>query len=902
MPLAEVPAAWLDKVLLISDFAYEHLQRRPFDWPGSDVPLLLAEDRVEEWPARLRIFRQRGSLRLIVEDAGGAPVDRILASASQLAERCIATALAAAQGQIAQRHGWVRDKRGQAQSLVVFALGKLGGGELNFSSDVDLIFAWPGGGDSDGARALDAERWMLRSGQRLIQLLDEVDANGFCYRVDMRLRPFGASGRLALPFAAMEQYYQQEGRDWERYAWIKARPVAGDVAAGERLLEHLRPFVYRRYLDYGALDGLREMKALIAAEVERRDLAEHIKLGPGGIRELEFLVQALQLVRAGREPALRQRNLLTALAALAAAGHFSEQIAARLADAYRFLRRLENRLQMLADLQTHQLPESERERTRLALGLGFADWDALYAELQMHRGLVSDEFTRLLAPRRKPQPDALAAYWRALPQAGDPRVLGESGFVAIDEADAALRKFAGLPALRALSPAARGRLDRLLPALLKAAGSSDAPALTLQRLLELLNAILRRSSYFALLEEKPQALQRLVDVVGRSNLLADRLIQHPLLLDELLDSRLIELPESVAALSAELERLLAPLPVDEIEERLRVLNEFRHATSFRIALATLARRQPASTSARQLAWLAESIVRAVLPMAAADLVRAHGQIAGGAFLVLGYGSIGGCELGFASDLDLVFVFDAPVERMSDGARPLEAARWYAKLAQKLVTLLGLPTPSGRLYTVDVRLRPDGAGGLLVSSIASFAQYQQTRAWAWEHQALVRARPIAGDAALARAFAQVRARTLGMPRARDQVLRDVGQMRQRMRAELDRSRPGQFDLKHGVGGLIDLEFALQAVLLAQAAHHPALLADTASDRLLREVARVEAWTPDRLADLLAAHETLLRYALDCTLDRRPRLVGEDAAIVQARTAVRSLTSALGLKQPGAPAEL
>lgn len=368
-------SVWLDRLLLASDFAFETLQRWPELWPGvlsvaPDLPLELPTEAALEWPQRLRHYRVQQAFAILVGDViGRNSVETTLAASSALADRCIEAALAAVQCNLAQHHGWLRDADGREQSLVVFALGKLGGGELNFSSDVDLVFAYPEGGRSDGARPLDAEAWFVRAGQRLIQLLDEVTADGFGYRVDMRLRPFGSSGRLALPFAAMEQYFQQEGRDWERYAWIKARAAAGDIEGGEQLLEILRPFVYRRYLDYGALDGLRDMKALIAAEVERREMAEHVKLGPGGIRELEFLVQALQLVRAGREPALRQRGLLAALAALTEAGHFSTAVAECLADAYRFLRQLENRLQMVADQQVHQLPDDPFARTRLALGL-----------------------------------------------------------------------------------------------------------------------------------------------------------------------------------------------------------------------------------------------------------------------------------------------------------------------------------------------------------------------------------------------------------------------------------------------------------------------------------------------------------------------------------------------------
>lgn len=889
----------LDGVLLASDFAFDALRRDPALWTLAQhelpPPPLLAADAAAQWPGQLRRYRTAGSLAMILADvADPHAIDHVLRRTSELADRCISTALAAVQNDMVQRHGRVCDRHGDPQSLVVFGLGKLGGRELNFSSDVDLVFAFAEPGQSSGKRALDAEAWFARAGQQLIQLLDEVTADGFCYRVDMRLRPFGSSGRLVLPFSAMEQYFQREGRDWERYAWIKARPVAGDVLVGERLLDTLRPFVYRRYLDYGALDGLRAMKALIAAEVERRDMAEHIKLGPGGIREIEFLVQALQLVRAGREPQLRQRSLLAALQALADAGHFSADVADRLASAYRFLRRLENRLQMLADQQTHQLPDDAFTRLRLAAGLGYPHWQALYDTLQHHRGVVSEEFDRLLAPRkRSAKASALERYWRALPDDGDVQVLAEAGFADAAGADAALRQFAASPALRTLSSRGRTRLDQVVPALLHATGASSDPHTALPRLLSLIGAIVRRSSYLALLDEAPKALARLVDVVARSALLAEHLVQHPLLLDELLDSRYVDLPPDQDSLRTELARALAGLAADDTEERLRVLNEFRHALSFRIALATLAERQPAERSAQQLAWVAQVVVDAVLPMAAADVAVQHGPAPGNGVAVLGYGSLGGNELGFASDLDLVFVYDAPIDAVSDGARPLDAPRWYAKLVQKLVNLMSVPTPSGRLYETDLRLRPDGAGGLLVSSIERFSGYQRSHAWAWEHQALVRARAIAGAEPVMQTFEHTREQTLCLPRDADTVADDVRQMRQRMRAELDRSQPGRFDLKHGEGGLVDLEFALQAAVLAHAAQFPALAQPRSTGALIDALDTAGIWDAAVAEGARHAHAWLLARALECTLDCRPRVVPLNAELERARAQVRSAGAALRL---------
>lgn len=910
-----------------SDFAIDVCLRQPALLPG-----LLADDGAvlpslpgldtgnrTDWPMLLRRFRHAESVRLIWRDVHGLDtLDQTLAGTTRLAEVCLQGALTALEHEFVQRFGTVRDIDDNPVRLVVFALGKLGGGELNFSSDVDLVYAYDSDGDSDGARPLAAEDYFARLGQQLAKLLDETTAEGFCHRVDLRLRPFGSAGRIALSFSAMEHYFQREGRDWERYAWQKARTVAGDFEAGARFLDTLRPFVYRRYLDYGALDGLREMKASIAAEVARKDMVDDIKRGPGGIREIEFLAQALQLIRGGRESALRERRLQPALRALCEARHLDEEATAALIDAYRFLRLLENRLQMLRDAQTQRLPEDPLERMRIAQGLGESDWEALYRRLQMHRERVSQEFDVLLAPQgHAVQPGALVAYWRKLRDAGredggrddvgrdrggrtadvagETDVLIKAGFEQSGEVDRMLHDFVRAPAVRDLSNAARVRLDRLMPVLLADIAVSAQPLLALRRLLAVLHAILRRASYLALLDEQPAALSRLVDVLARSALLGDRLAAHPLLLDELLDRRVagpLPEPEEFTATCA------AALRQDDSEAVLLALNEMRQALSFRIALATLDRRVEGEVSARLLAALADAMLDAVYRLAVRELEAQHGGIAGMQFAVLGYGSLGGRELGFGSDLDLVFVYDAPPDAVSEGARALDASRWAARLAQKVVSLLGAPTGAGRLYEVDVRLRPDGAKGLLVSTISSYEDYQRHRAWTWEHQALVRARAVAGDAALCAVFESVRTQTLTQARDGGKLRGDVTSMRARMRAELDRSVGGagdlqQFDLKQGDGGLVDLEFLLQYLVLRESTRHAALLAPRETPGLIDALHAVGPFSVATADALHAAHATLLQAGLECTLDRRIRMVRLDVDIARARESVRAAMEDFGL---------
>ncbi|PJK07038.1 bifunctional [glutamate--ammonia ligase]-adenylyl-L-tyrosine phosphorylase/[glutamate--ammonia-ligase] adenylyltransferase [Lysobacteraceae bacterium NML71-0210] len=888
-------------VARISDFAIDTLARQPqllAQLLADDgmqhvaLPVLDAENR-NDWSLLLRRYRAAESTRLIWRDALGlASVEEVLHGATVLAENCLQLALGALQAEFSARHGVVRDAQGHVVQLVVFGLGKLGGGELNFSSDIDLVYGYAEEGESDGARSLPAETYFMRLGQQLAKLLDEVTAEGFCHRVDLRLRPYGNAGRLAWSFNALEQYFQREGRDWERYAWQKARPVAGDVEAGESFLQQIKPFIYRRYLDFGALQGLREMKALIRADVARKDRADDIKRGTGGIREVEFLVQALQLIRAGREPSLQCRGLLPSLAALMHAGQIRRDTGQRLRQHYLELRRVENRLQMLRDAQTHELPQQADEQTRLAVGLGFEHWPEFLTALNTVRAMVSAEFDALLAEKKKqPQPDTLKNYWQCLPEAGDAAALVAAGFTEVEALDARLRDLLRGAAARQSSDIGRARLDRVMPALIAACASASQPDAALHRVLSLVHNILRRSSYLVLLDEQPQALKRLVDALSRSALLGERLAQYPLLLDELLDMRTAEpLPDADGMHKAC--RRAVNEAGDDIESALRRLNETRQAISFRIALATLDSRQSASHSARQLAWLADAVVAQVLEIARKELEQAHGQVPGAQFAVVGYGSLGGCELGFGSDLDLVFLFDAAPDAQSDGRRPLDAQRWFARLAQKIVGYLQTATAAGRLFDVDVRLRPDGSKAMLVSSLESFARYQHERAWTWEKQALVRARCVAGDSALCEKFETTRAEVLQQVRDVATLRQEVLQMREKMRAELDRSHAAQLDIKQGMGGLVDIEFLLQYLVLLHASRLPALAALRESSQLIAQLGAAALLSAEQTCSLQQAHEVLLETGLRCTLDRKKRMATrDDSAAMGAAAYVEKLWQVL-----------
>ena len=851
-------AEQLQRVLLASDFAYDCFSRDPALLAPQALMLMSdprpADARVwqldpgERDEARqmmlLRRFRKREALRLIWRDVNGLDeVADTLAGSTALAETCIESALRYAEANLGARHGLPRDSQGRAQRLVVLGLGKLGGGELNFSSDVDLILAYAENGQTDGTRVVDNEAFFARLGQQMVKLLAEVSVDGYVYRVDLRLRPFGNAGRVALSFAAMEQYYQREGRNWERYAWIKARPVAGDLAAGKRLCETLRPFVYRRYLDYTAFAGLREMKALIDAEVARKDLTDNLKLGPGGIREIEFIVQLLQMIRGGREPSLRVRGLLPALAACEQLGVLEKARAQTLRRAYLFLRRAENRVQMLRDEQTHDLPADARLVERIACGLGHADTAAFERALAREREAVAEEFRNLLAPvdsgAAPSTPDSWIQLWRSLDRdGGEARELAAAGFLPAEPVREALLGLTRSPAVRSMANSSRERFDRLMPQLLQAAAQSRAPAACLERLVRLLHAIVRR----------------------------------------------------VATLDA-----VTPDPEAEIE----LLQELKHSLGFRLGLAFLGKRADAVATSRRLAVLAETIVATVLAQAERDALRQHGRLPGhigngSGLAIVGYGSLGAAELGFASDLDLVFLYDEALGQVeSDGPKPLDGQRYYARIAQRVVHLLTTMTRAGRLYEVDVRLRPDGGKGLLVTSVQGFADYQRERAWTWEHQALVRSRLLAGDDALARRFAQARAAVLGLPREREAVFSHVATMRARWRAERDRSDAAVLDLKQGAGALLDIEFLLQALVLAHAAQVPALLGASDSSKLIALAAQHGLLGAEQAAKLARAHATLLDAALTCTLDARPRIAPRTEALSAAAADVLAVVREVGM---------
>jgi len=783
----------------------------------------------------LRRVRRREMLRIAWRDlAGWADLTEVMAELSAFAEACVDVTLQRLFAWSVARNGPPRTEDGQEASLVVLGMGKLGGEELNFSSDIDLIFAYTGDGEVAGAGAVSNHEFFARLGHSLIDAISDATEDGFVFRVDMRLRPNGVSGPLALSFDAIEQYYQAHGREWERYALIKARQVGGDRGAGATLLERLRPFVYRRYLDYGAIEAIRSLKLMIERELLRKGIEHNIKLGPGGIREIEFIGQAFQLIRGGREIALRERRIQRVLGALVKRGDLTPQAVTDLNAAYVFLRRAENRLQMAEDRQTHDLPEDDDGRLRLAMAMGFAEWKAFYADLRRHMRKVHGYFEQVfVAPQRERDDDcSLAGVWlEILDRETSAQRLANAGFhdtAAILEVLRALRESR---AYSALSAQGRERLDHLMPLLLGAAGLSPNPLTTLTRLVTLVEAVARRSVYLSLLIENPMALSQLVKLCAASAWIAEWISQHPILLDELIDPVSLYVPLSPAGLRAEIQTLLVPLAADDLEGQMEVLREFRHGHVLRVAAADVGPGLSAEEAGAHLADIAEAVLEQALVLANDGLVARHGRplcrtagaVADPGFAVVAYGKLGSRELGYGSDLDMIFLHDAcDGEGMTDGVRTIANEVFFARLGQRLIHVITTRTPGGILYPVDMRLRPSGSSGLLVTNIDAFRAYQLNQAWTWEHQALVRARPVAGSVELGRAFEAVRAEVLCRPRDPVQLRGEVAEMRTRMRTAKATPTEHLFDLKQDPGGMIDIEFMVQYWVLRLAHDYPELI--------------------------------------------------------------------------------
>ncbi|SEP16004.1 bifunctional [glutamate--ammonia ligase]-adenylyl-L-tyrosine phosphorylase/[glutamate--ammonia-ligase] adenylyltransferase [Nitrosovibrio sp. Nv6] len=828
----------------------------------------------------LRSLRKRVMLRLATRDLGGlASLVEVMATMTDLAELAISFALGHLQTWLTDpaRYGQPRSAENTVQEMLVVAMGKLGGAELNVSSDVDLIFVYPEDGETTGYRSVSNHDFFARLGRKLIASLNDITTDGYVFRVDMRLRPYGESGPLAMSFAMLEEYFITQGREWERYAWIKSRVIAGPYAERLVLMEQVtQPFVFRKYLDFGAYESMRGLHAQIRQEVNRREMSGNIKLGPGGIREIEFIAQLFQLIRGGRDADLRIRSTLDVLGRLREKQQLSEKAVTELSEAYCFLRKLEHRIQYLDDQQTQMLPEIPADQSLIAASMGFSCYYEFLKQLDSHRGNAARHFERVFAaPGESQAPNGLAWLWqdRDSGDGGDGEDAGDDGGTESAAAAAQLismgfssprtilgrlQEFRKGARYRQLPESSKKRVDALIPALIEVSAKFTPADVTLERLLQLLENVSRRAAYLALLREYPKALERVAKLVSASEWASEYLSQHPILLDELLNPGDFQSAPDWSRCRARLIQQLndaAGIRGNDTEQQMDVLRHFHHAQVFQLLARDVEGLLPLETLSDHLTELADLVLDNVLHLAWSGLRRKHRDKP--AFGIIGYGKLGGKELGYASDLDIIFLYD--------DTHP-DAPEIYARLSQRINSWLTSYTSAGLLYETDLRLRPNGSSGLLVSSIQAFEQYQRNQAWVWEHQALTRARFVVGDARVGEAFERIRKEVLCQRRELAVLKGEVLAMRQKI-LDAHPNSSGLFDVKHDRGGIIDVEFIVQYLVLGYAFKYPELTSNLGNIALLKLAGKLG------LIQMRTAERALSAYREFRRVQHRLRLSGD-----------------------------
>ena len=807
----------------------------------------------QAWMKALRMLRAQLMFRWIWQDANQlTDVVTLTRELSDFADACIVAAKDFARIPLIAKHGEPMGYSGQVQDLIVIGMGKLGAKELNLSSDIDLIFAFDEQGETNGRKCIDVQQFCILWGQKLIYLLDHITADGFVFRVDMRLRPWGDGAALAISHVGLEKYLSQHGREWERYAWIKARVITGGKD-GADLMEMARPFVFRRYVDYSAFAAMREMKAMIEREVMRRNIEDDIKLGAGGIREIEFIVQVFQLIYGGSKRVLQDRQCLVSLHHLGQAELLSSQAVLDLEDAYLFLRRVEHAIQALNDQQTQSLPVEAELRQRMIETLGFTDWQSFLDVLNQKRDKVKVQFKQLIQEQAFNAPN-------------DPSSELEQKLNAVLDTDAQhlIQNFWQGQALKKIPASALERLKKFWPYLIEAILQSEQPQVALLRLMPLIESVLRRTVYLVMLMESRGALHRLVKMATVSPWICAELAQYPVLLDEFL-SMDFELPKR-KDLEDSLRQQLLRIEIDQVEDQMRVLRLFKKSNVLTVAASDVLAESPLMKVSDALTDIAEVSVQATLNLAYQTVAERHGYPLGvdgqrcgldhKAFAVIGYGKLGGIELGYGSDLDLVFIHDLDEQSETDGTKRISGAEFSIRVAQKFMSLMTTQTLDGRVYEIDTRLRPSGDAGMLVTSVKAYAQYQQKSAWLWEHQALVRARSIAGDLQLCQKFEQTRCQILTQVRDENEVRAEVLKMRQKMKDHLgsssDQKKHGIFHLKQDAGGIVDIEFMAQYAVLAWSGSNPDLAHFSDNVRILEDAARAGCLSSEDATALIQAY--------------------------------------------------
>lgn len=897
-------AKQLHRTIQCSEFAKRTILQNPNDVitaleDGSFHTELTLNDTIQSittttdstiFEQQLRRFRQQSMLRIIWRDVNRiADLPTTTQELSYLAEASIQAALAHHYLLLKDKYGTPRNSDGIEQPMVVLGMGKLGAYELNLSSDIDLIFCYPEKGQTDHPKKpLDNQEFFTRLGKKIIHSLDSQSADGFVFRVDMRLRPYGQSGPLVCSFSALEDYYQTQGREWERYAMIKARIVANhnNPIYDDELMTLLRDFTYRKYIDFSVIDALRHLKIAITQEVTRRQLHDDVKLGAGGIREIEFITQAFQLIRGGRDVELQDNRLLHTLPRLEANNYLPKNTAKTLSDAYYFLRNSEHAIQAYEDKQTQKLPIDTKARQALILTMGYNTWDDYYTELNQHRQNVSHEFNAVIAsPEDQEKSHDDISPWQGvwldtMDIARTSSYLSQHNYERAEESAEQLEQLRTSLHASAIHATGKYRLDQLMPFMLMRISECSCPSTTLARIIPLIRSVIRRSAYLLLLIENPIALAQLVTLSDASPWIAKQLTERPALLDELIDPRsLFQLPNKEELLD-ELRRLMLRIDENDLSEQMDALRHFRSSHALRVAACEITGVLPLMQVSDYLTYIAEAILDISLQLCWQTMTQKHGYPDGketnsAPFIIVGYGKLGGIELSHGSDLDLVFIHNTNINGETNGAKPIDNQTFFMRLGQKIIHMLNTRTGVGELYEVDMRLRPSGNSGLLTASLSAFEKYQLHDAWTWEHQALVRARVVAGNLELTDQFNLVRTRVLSHSRMLETLQKDVVEMREKMRNQLgcdihnDGTKP--FHLKQDAGGIVDIEFMVQYAVLAWSQADPALLTYTDNIRILACLAQTSRLSAEEVDQLIEAYKAFRSNGHRLTLQQKPSVI-------------------------------
>ena len=825
----------------------------------------------------LRQLRQQVILRVMYRDLNGlADLHEVMQTITNLAEIAIQTA-------VKFNVSWLQPSGGVPCGFIVVGMGKLGGAELNVSSDVDLIFAfeenkhWPA--------ELSEQDFYNQLGKKVIAALGEVTEDGFVFRVDMRLRPFGSEGVLVPNLDALENYYQNNGREWERYAWIKGRAICPKASVGRQggVEKLLKPFVFRKYLDYGAINSMRDLKLQIHQDLNSRGKHDDIKLGRGGIREIEFIAQVFQLIRGGQDASLQIKPTLQVLKLLQIKNLLTQINVIQLIDAYVFLRNLEHRLMYVDDAQTQDLPKTDEAKARIAKAMNFADWPAFLAQLNLHRKQVQQHFDATFNDEKPSlnQPENIKSItwfdsvWQgALTNEASLQALSDAGYSDTTQTLQQLHMLRNSSRYLRLPELSRQRFDALMPLVIKQASLEANADAALLRTINLLENICGRASYLALLAEFPQALHLVIQLCAASPWLAQYLAAHPILLDELLDTQNLYAAPDFAAMKQSLVQKMAELAGDT-EAQMNAMRHFKHAAIMRFAAQDVANKLRLEILSDYLSALADVVLQVSLPTIWQSLKFKHCEIP--KFAVIGYGKLGSKELGYVSDLDIIFLYNDEHEN---------AAEIYARFAQRISSWFNTLTSAGLLYETDLQLRPDGNSGLLVSSVDAFREYQMNKAWVWEHQALTRARFVAGDDSIGAAFEAIRFEVLTQTRDAQKLKIEVVEMREKMRAA-QTFVADMFDIKHSAGGIIDVEFLVQYLVLIHSNKNQQLTENKGNIALLKRLGALKIIDKDLAEKNAIAYRDYRRIQHALKLQGASQMRVESSLVSEPASAVKAL---------------